>query len=714
MNDILNANFLDNAGLNNSNEINYSDIGKKIKADAPQKPLGVPDVVVGNNKLMPTIDLKDYQRYTSSDAFPKIGIDPNLSQQELERQFDANQSYGEAFGNTMGKLWNTTSNSFLDFFRADFSTHDTLIKHAYNELKEEKDYDLYHPNFDARTDETRKSFLQWIPGFSGSLDNYEQFAPNLGYTLGMVTAGATQQLVTGGILGGLSTLMGGAEKAYESKKLYDVITGLDNFKTGANALKTLNQGNTLIKGLQIGLEGYNMWSAFQSEASVEGANTGQSTYDYLVDQYSKQNGLMPVGEDLKKIQDMAYKAAQNDYWMNAPILLASNFIQFSRALMPTGAKVISEATEDAMKGYTLEGKLGSATIQAEKTFSEMWKTASKADRFKIAFNTVQGSLKPVTGMLTEGMEESLQRFSSTFSQDYYINEAQKGKGNLWESTKYSFTDMISKEGLQEFIGGAVIGMGTSLVGKVSDVTGLSDKFAEVTKSETKAQAEERKSKYRSSILDLVNKSAIDLALKDQGVADLFRNTLLSKDVIKFNNDNDLFEANNAKHLGLYNLVWSAVHSGKDDFIIDAFNRYGDSADLKQVAQLLNIDENSINKDNLKEITNSIVSKIKETRENFRSIEDHFTKVGKRKELEKIHVEEVQNAFKYDKELRDKYNMTIKAVFTGRDAYENINYLKKISKNLGLEKQIIFTGLVENKEIPYLYKYTILSIYFIIL
>ena len=57
-------------------------------------------------------------------------------------------------------------------------------------------------------------------------------------------------------------------------------------------------------------------------------------------------------------------------------------------------------------------------------------------------------------------------------------------------------------------------------------------------------------------------------------------------------------------------------------------------------------------------------------------------------------------------LRDKYNMTIKAVFTGRDAYENINYLKKISKNLGLEKQIIFTGLVENKEIPYLYKSSI--------
>lgn len=656
MNDILNANLLDSNNLDNSNEINYSDVGKKVKAEIPSKPLGIPDLVIGENKLMPTVDLADYKRYTSSDAFPKIGIDPNLSQQELERQYDANQSYGEAFGNTMGKLWNTTSNSFMDFFRADFSTHDALIKHAYQELKEEKDYDLYHPNFDARTDETKKSFLQWIPGFSGSLDNYEQFAPNLGYTIGMVTAGAAQNLITGGLLGGLSTLAGTAEKAYEGKKLYNIITGLDNFKTGANALKTLGEGNTLIKGLQMGLEGYNMWSAFQSEASVEGANTGQSTYDYLVNEYSKQNGLMPVGEDLEKIQKMAYKAAETDYWMNAPILLASNFIQFSRALMPTGAKVISEATEDAMKGYVLEGKLGSATIQAEKTFSEMWKTASSADRFKIAANAVQGSLKPVTGMLTEGMEESLQRFSSTFSQDYYVTEAKKGKGDLWESTKYSFLDMISKEGLQEFIGGAIIGMGTSLVGKVSDATGLSDKFAEVTGTETKAQAEERKSKYRASVLDLVNKSAIDLALKDEGVADLFRNNLLSKDVVKYNNDNNLFEANNAKHLGLYNLVWSAVHSGKDDFIIDAFDRYGDTADIKQMAALLKIDENSINKDNLKEITNSIVSKIKETRESFRSVEDHFASNGRRKYLEGVHNEQVQNAFDYDKQLRNKYSI----------------------------------------------------------
>ena len=57
-------------------------------------------------------------------------------------------------------------------------------------------------------------------------------------------------------------------------------------------------------------------------------------------------------------------------------------------------------------------------------------------------------------------------------------------------------------------------------------------------------------------------------------------------------------------------------------------------------------------------------------------------------------------------LKDKYNIKINVVFTGRDAYGNKKYLKKISKNFNIEDQIIFTGLVDNKEIPYLYKSSI--------
>lgn len=57
-------------------------------------------------------------------------------------------------------------------------------------------------------------------------------------------------------------------------------------------------------------------------------------------------------------------------------------------------------------------------------------------------------------------------------------------------------------------------------------------------------------------------------------------------------------------------------------------------------------------------------------------------------------------------LKNKYNKIIKAVFTGRDAYNNTKYIKKKSKEFNIEDQIIFAGLVDNKEIPYLYKASI--------
>lgn len=666
MDDILNAGLSNqnelntNPDLDNKPEVTYSDFGKKVSVDRPVNPMGAFDTSTVTNPLAPTIDMKDYLRYTSSDAFPKIGINPSLSQQQLERQFDANQSYGEAFGNMVGKFWNKTSDSFTDFFRADFTTNDQLIKHMYDELKDEQTYDLYNPSFDSRSDETRESFLQWLPGFDGSLDNYEQFLPNLGYTAGMMGAGIVQNFITGKALTGLGAIAGVAETAYEGNKLMDLITGMKNFNTGYKALKTINQGNSLIKGLQAGLEGYSMWSAFQSEAAMEGASTGQSTYEYLVDQYKQRTGVLPVGEDLEKIKATAYNAAKDDYWMNAPILLTSNFIQFSRALMPTGAKMLSEATEEAMKGYKLEGDIMKGTIQAvkEKPFVELWKEAGALDRVKISAQAIGGALKPMKGTLSEGMEESLQRFSSTLSQDVAIQKYQKGKADYWDATKYSVLDMLSKEGLQEFIGGAIIGMGTSMIGKASDISGLSDKFAKATGSETVADRNRRTESMRTNLVDVLNKSGVSFMMKDSGFLNTMREVLLSKDVVNYNNENNLFEAGIAKHLGLYNGVWNAMHSGKIDFVKEQYKSFGNNVDLKWLADELKVPLEDINKDNLKQITNSVINKIDSIKDSFKAVENHFLNSGIEKRILGKYDQVLKEAKKIENDIKEKYDIPV--------------------------------------------------------
>ena len=208
MADLLNLDNFD-FGTENTNtpgdqgELSYQLLGSQMNKKASTTNLYDFDLPEAKYKTPFSYNLKDYERFMSSDAFPKVGIDPTLSQEELEKIYDQNQSNSEAFGNLMGKLWNKTSNSFVDFFHADYMTNDQMINHGYQELEKEKLNDIFNPNFDSRTQEVKESFLQWVPGFEGSADNYEQFIPNIGYTVGMMTAGVAQALVTGRILTGL-------------------------------------------------------------------------------------------------------------------------------------------------------------------------------------------------------------------------------------------------------------------------------------------------------------------------------------------------------------------------------------------------------------------------------------------------------------------------------------------------------------------------------
>lgn len=662
----------------NTPEINYSDIGKEVKTSNALLNLPSDDVqpVRAPYQTPLSIDLKDYTRFISSDAFPKVGIDPSLTQQEMESQYDANQSNWEAFSNMMGKLSNKTADSFVNFFQADFLTNDALINEVSKQLEEEKQYDLYHPNFDSRSDETRDSFLQWIPGFKGSADNYEQFLPNLGYTIGMAGAAAVQNIVFGAMTGGLGELVNAASTAKKGKALWDLISGFKNIEVGYNALRTLNQGNKIVKATELGLAGFNMVAAFRSEAASEAAQTGQSTFQKLKDDYVSVHGYDPFGEDLQRIKDNAYSAAKTDFWMNAPILMTSNLIQFSRLLMPSAGKVVSEVMKDATKGYTLTGEIGKATFEAEQSFAKAFSAASKMDKVKLGASAAGSVLKAMKDPLAEGMEEALQRFSSSFSQDYYTDKYY-GKNSIGKSVQEATSDMLSAEGMQEFIGGALIGFGTSVVGKISNKTGLSDKYANITGGETRAQAEERKANYRTDLLDLVNKSGVDFAMKDNGFADAIRSIVTSKEMIDAKNMDETFDAINLKNHGGYKMIINAVKSGQLDWIKEQYKKIGETGDINKLAEIFNVNPDDINKNNIAELTNSIIRKIDQTASNYKKVTAEFEKVGLEKELIDNHNRLMVDALGNELELKKKYNIPVSekmgAHWDKLDTTEKVNY-----------------------------------------
>jgi len=682
---------MDNNFENPADSTQYAEMGKAIKKETPSNSSNdASDIILSGiaskKPLMPSIDLNDYRRYTSSDAFSKLGINPNISQEEMEKRYDAAQSYGEAVGNAFGKFWNKTSNSFSDFFRADLDTvtnlpsnikdtinlfkgdkltNSSLMDHMYQEMKDEEKYDIYHPNFDSRDNENKNSLLQWIPGFKGSGDNYEQFLPSLGYTVGMAGAAAVQEGLVTLVTGGLGDVAEAEYSAYKGKKIYDLLNTFkaNNIKNAWTALNTFNEGNKLVKGLKIGLEGLNMYSAFKSEAAMEAANTGAQTFDAINKEYIEKNGYALAGKEKEEAQQQALRAANTDYLLNAPILLTSNFIQFSKLFMPVGARVLEDLSKDAFTGYNLTGKLGTAVFEKEASIAaKLTEATTIPSKLKLGLQVGLNLIKHNKGTLAEGMEESLQRFASDYSQDYFTKQFKDKKDwnveSMAKSIGYSLADITSKAGLQEFIGGAVLGSLTHLVGKVADKTGVSDKWATLTGGETASQKEQRNEIFRGNVLDLVNNSSIDFALKDEGFANLVKESLNSKELIDYNKKQDLFNAANAKYLGLYNMVWNAVNSGKTDFIISQLKDLSNSTDKTELANKLGINPEDINHENLQSLVGSIVDKIQSTEKNFKTVQKEYSKLGIEKELVRNHNESVKELFQKVRNISDKYILDI--------------------------------------------------------
>ena len=103
-------------------QIDYSNLHKELPQPVNNPNDRIARLPVVEYQLPKTVDLKNYQQFMASDAYKELGINPNLTQEEMTKQYDRAQSYGESISNSFGKFWNKTSNSFKDFFRADVDT----------------------------------------------------------------------------------------------------------------------------------------------------------------------------------------------------------------------------------------------------------------------------------------------------------------------------------------------------------------------------------------------------------------------------------------------------------------------------------------------------------------------------------------------------------------------------------------------------------------
>lgn len=528
-----------------------------------------------------TVDNRELEKYANSSAFKTLGYNKRENLDDRENAYDQQQPWWEATGNSLAKFGDKTWSSFTGFFKQNLDTFDSLSKfNAQNNWK--TDSNLAGVEHDEQMEKLFPSFksaagTKWysfIPGTKGSGDFYEQFVPQLGFTVGMMAGAIAENTLVDFLTGGIGALGEGVNTA---RKVYGAITGFTNLKRGVQLAEGITKGNALVTGLRMGANGWAFYNTAASEAAMEGAQNFNETKQAAIEQYKLKHGYEPGGEDLKKIEDAATSAGNRTFGTNIPLLSISNAIQFESILFPEWAR--QKALKGGMKGWEvvnegakLESKFAAHKL-AEKTFSEAWKAGNALTRAKMLGTFFTGEK---FAFVSEGFEEIAQRGVASTNKDYALDQIY-GDADYTKSIRYGVSDMFTTDGAQEFIGGALGGLlfqGTGHIASkfATPTTTKNEKGDEETKFNflnrigifSEKYQDRQRGAYAQQVAESMNHDSLKDVLKDQGFRDLILSGRNGDQMKKYLERNDIFNFRNMKSDALNRFFYSALKTGKID------------------------------------------------------------------------------------------------------------------------------------------------------
>jgi arsenate reductase-like glutaredoxin family protein len=560
----------------------------------------------------------DYKKYLGSSAVEEVGINPGWSNRDFEVKFDEAQPYSEAVANTLSKFVDITKDATVNYFKSYYTGADDLI--AYNQKKAQEDSDkgFSDPTFTSST----KSGL----GSVFSTDFYENLFPSLGYVVGTMGSAVLENIAIDLLTGGLGA---GAELLNSGRKVKNTINYLLNVDKIKGALKA-EQALTGMQKFKAGAQMYNMINGVRSEAAMEGGNNAFETLEKQKKDFKDKYGYEAFGEDLERMENYAKSAGKADYYLNLPILMASNLVQFSDLLIPEVVRA-SAALEDTWKGYNLVNKGTALAPQLEleqKTFSSLWESAKGFDKVKAVaqYTSEIPAFKYLTSAGSEGMEESLQKMASTFSQDYYLNKS-KGTEDVWDSTKHGLGQMFNDEGVQEFLGGFMIGsLSHARHGAVDVVNKTKDLFTKKEDRPVRLSEKDIEFNKMKEKVNYLNDTSLDKVLKADGIKDAFVNGQLSREMKAFSKNGDIFNLKNSQDHALLNYLWAGYKTGKLDYRLNELEKIANLDYSKdEMAAMLGVSVNELNDKRGSQAVRNIIDKVKANKVNFQAVEDYFEK-----------------------------------------------------------------------------------------
>ena len=433
----------------------------------------------------------NYERYYNHPKFKDLGFSPFRDNEGLYNQ---NASWGDEYSRMFGQF----GKLFTTGFTSTFESLGDVISGDPTKL------------FDSAGEEYSKAAEIGMTSKGGALGFANNLILNSGYTVGLLSEIALEELALGALTVGTGGLGGGlaagrtAQNLGKVSRIGEMATATRNFLKGLdqagsartfftsagkfiNPLENTFEAYTAIKGLNTGANAiYRLDNAAKtakyfgafyrdvrnlnaalSEGKLEGSMVRDEVYNTLIDDYRmKNNFMLPEGNEHQEILNQANKAGFETEFKNLPLLYFTNKITFDNIfkgykplqnVMQEGAGTVAD---DLIKVST-KGSFKGAMQYTEKTIANTLAQPFVSPK-EFAKNVLGKGIRYTTANFSEGFQELAQESLSDGLKKYYIDTFRDPslihKNYMNASMKEAMDRQVfSAQGMETFLSGFLMG-----------------------------------------------------------------------------------------------------------------------------------------------------------------------------------------------------------------------------------------------------------------
>jgi hypothetical protein len=712
-------------------EKGYQDLAEKLN---PSK-----KSLQATNTPMNLGSTEDFDRYKGSKDFQTFGYTPNLGE---EQEF----KYGRAmtWGDTVARAWGggkeLAANTFIEGWKGWGRMASALFTWDASKLmgSEEERYKMAEEQnaimnkYAIYDTETSKEGSLWNRQFFGNMLQQSGFAVGAGLQF------ATEEFLTAGLGTAFEAAAGGLmmartaknlEKASElsnaTREVMGTITSqpkvenalLNGVKTLLPGVKTVEEFSKLYKagagyaqlgftglgGIRRGLSEFNM---SRSESIFEAASTYKQLEDRLVNDYTREHGAPPQGDDLERIRQSAEDASHDNFMTNLGILSVMNRFQFD-----TMTKQFSKARRLVNVGEAeLEGKAfevtGKIAGQEQKRvyekglfgrFNAVGDIAKDFGKKKAAWEATKSigrGMGKFEGL--EGAQELLQNASDQGIEDYYYDlyHGSKGYGGEMDRVLSSIQNPITDaEGMKTFLMGALTGR---LIAPMSAAFGgISTKIGDARKLKEDPNYKNGKERVKEAV-GLLNHLYQDPAwFKKEALASIKVNNKAAETMEIAAANHNRYVFNNHKDSAFAKTVAAAIKLDMYDSLKGSIKEFGNNMDEKQFKEAFGIDLTEGNKGNVKQLTGEMIAQVDDYYNTFNILKDKYADLV----VPELYKNNKGDAYKNARLAKAALNDAIELIAT--NSYKSKQVLKRASdlqtqiaanKNIGGSSMQVLTTM----------------------